>query len=81
MRTANALASNGTEWGEYMRYNNSGTYNNQYMVIDLKLFTPGQQLVEGLLTIVEQVGSSYSTLMMLDDADDGFEDSGLGDVC
>ena len=57
VRTANALSTNGSQWGEYMRYNNSGTYNNQYMIIDLKLFTPGQQLVEGLLTIVEQVPS------------------------
>lgn len=55
VRTANALANTGSEWGALMTYNNSGTYNNQYMIIDLKLFTPGQQLVNGTLTIVEQI--------------------------
>ncbi len=62
MRIANAIANSGSAWGEYVRYNNSGTYNNQvghmtifgvyfnvvqYMIIDLKLFSPGQQLQAG----------------------------------
>lgn len=33
----------------------AGTYNNQYMVVDLKRFSPGQPLKEGLLTIVEVI--------------------------
>jgi len=38
------------------RYKNSGTYNNQYMVVDLKRFEPKQRLAPGLLWVVEQVG-------------------------
>lgn len=33
----------------------AGTYNNQYIVVDLKKFTPGSELQPGLLTIVEQM--------------------------
>ena len=39
------MAKNGPEWADYsMRYN-SGTYNNQYMVIDTKLFQKGLPLM------------------------------------
>lgn len=34
---------------------NSGTYNNQYLVIDLKRFEPMKRLAPGLLWVVEQV--------------------------
>lgn len=54
VRAANFLAKNGKEWGEYMKIHNSGTYNNQYMVVDLKKFEPGKALHEGGLHIVEQ---------------------------
>jgi hypothetical protein len=42
----------------------SGTYNNQYMVLDLGRFRPGEALQPGLLTVVEQVPG----LVMWDDA-------------
>ena len=29
VRVANALASSGEEWTNYLKYHNSGTYNNQ----------------------------------------------------
>lgn len=55
VRVANMLAGNGPEWASHLARLNSATYNNQYMIIDLKLFTPGRDLVPGLLTIAEQM--------------------------
>ena len=55
-RIANALAKSGREWAQIIAHCNSGTYNNQYMVIDLKLFQPGQELQPDLLWVIEQVG-------------------------
>eukprot|EP00879_Flechtneria_rotunda_P009863 GHRR01010315.1.p1 GENE.GHRR01010315.1~~GHRR01010315.1.p1 ORF type:complete len:548 (+),score=138.18 GHRR01010315.1:757-2400(+) len=52
---ANWLSSSGEEWAYWIKQHNSGTYNNQYMVVDLNRFTPGQELQEGLLTVVEQI--------------------------
>jgi len=49
------MATTGQEWAEIVAHNNSGTYNNQYMVIDLKLFSPGQELQPNLLWVIEQV--------------------------
>jgi hypothetical protein len=54
-RVANAMATTGGEWADAVGICNSGTYNNQYMVVDLKLFYPGHELRDGLLWIVEQV--------------------------
>ncbi len=41
VRIANHLARGGKEWSENLAKFNSGTYENQYMVIDNKLFSPG----------------------------------------
>lgn len=54
-RIANAMATSGREWGELVAFNNSGTYCNQYMVVDLKLFRPGEELQPDLLWVIEQV--------------------------
>jgi hypothetical protein len=55
---ANELAVDGNSWtNTFIRYN-SGTYNNQYMVVDLNLYvagTPKSQLPDNLLWIVEQM--------------------------
>lgn len=54
VRAANFLANDGKEWGDYMKIHNSGTYNNQYMVVDLKKFEPGKAVHNGCLYVVEQ---------------------------
>ena len=38
VRVANQMATNGKEWADYSMRQNSGTYNNQYMIIDTNLF-------------------------------------------
>lgn len=38
---ANNLASNGEEWTNMFVRHNSGTYNNQYIVVDYKTFSKG----------------------------------------
>lgn len=56
VRAANFLASTGDEWANIFQRENSGTYNNQYMVVDLNKFDPRHQLVmPGLLTVIEQI--------------------------
>nr|XP_039262472.1 phospholipase B-like 1 [Styela clava]XP_039262473.1 phospholipase B-like 1 [Styela clava] len=55
VRAANLLASNGYDWGEIIKFHNSGTYNNQYMVVDLKKFTPEIGFEDGALYVVEQI--------------------------
>mmetsp|Transcript_16858 Transcript_16858/g.36492 ORF Transcript_16858/g.36492 Transcript_16858/m.36492 type:complete len:608 (+) Transcript_16858:113-1936(+) len=50
---ANMLAATGPEWVSIITKHSTQTYNNQYMIIDLKRFQPGEELQEGLLTIIE----------------------------
>ncbi|KAH7964880.1 hypothetical protein HPB49_002205 [Dermacentor silvarum] len=52
---ANRLATTGKEWSELFAEQNSGTYNNQWMVVDYKKFKPGQPLPDGLLYVLEQL--------------------------
>ena len=53
---ANRLARNGKDWGQVFSMHHSGTYTNQWQIIDLNLFNPGQPaLTKGLLTIVEEI--------------------------
>jgi len=52
---ANRLAKTGAEWTKYLTMYNSGTYNNQWMVVDMKLFKKNSPLKSGLLWVVEQL--------------------------
>lgn len=52
---ANRLATTGQEWQGIFSRLNSGTYNNEYMILDYKLFTPGGQIPEGMLWLLEQM--------------------------
>ncbi|XP_072271436.1 putative phospholipase B-like 2 [Pyxicephalus adspersus] len=53
---ANRLSTVGQEWADIFGKFNSGTYNNQWMVVDYKKFRPGEtEVPTGLLTILEQL--------------------------
>lgn len=53
---ANRLSRNGKMWSKIFARRNSGTYNNQWMVVDYKKFKPGKPLpTKGLLWILEQL--------------------------
>ncbi|XP_039257816.2 putative phospholipase B-like 2 [Styela clava] len=50
---ANRLATNGKEWCEIFSKYNSGTYNNQWMIVDYNQFE--QQSKTGVLHVLEQL--------------------------
>jgi hypothetical protein len=52
---ANVMATNGYEWTHIIQPYNSGTYNNQYMVIDTKQFVPHVGPKPGFFWVVEQM--------------------------
>ncbi|XP_066467223.1 LOW QUALITY PROTEIN: putative phospholipase B-like 2 [Tiliqua scincoides] len=53
---ANRLAQNGMQWALVFQKFNSGTYNNQWMIVDYKAFAPGKPGVQnGVLTVLEQI--------------------------
>ena len=58
MRTMVALrlADNGKEWANIFQKYNSGTYNNQFHILDLKLIdTEKKKISDGALYIIEQI--------------------------
>lgn len=53
---ANRLATTGAEWAATFKKFNSGTYNNQWMIVDYNFFKPGKSDIENnLLTVLEQI--------------------------
>ncbi|XP_006908640.1 putative phospholipase B-like 2 [Pteropus alecto] len=53
---ANRLAVDGATWADVFKTFNSGTYNNQWMIVDYKAFVPGGPSPgSGVLTILEQI--------------------------
>jgi len=52
---ANRMSSSGPEWGKIFSMYNSGTYNNEWQIVDTKLFSPGQVPKPNTLFILEQL--------------------------
>ncbi|KAK7477434.1 hypothetical protein BaRGS_00031336 [Batillaria attramentaria] len=53
---ANRISKSGDEWAKTFSFINSGTYNNEWMIVDYKRFSPGAKtLVPGLLTVLDQI--------------------------
>lgn len=60
---ANRLATTASEWVDTFIKYNSGTYNNQFMILDYKKFIPGQPLVKsGLFHVVESIPYVFSLI-------------------
>lgn len=53
VRAASALANSGEEWYFYAQFWNSGTYANQYQILDYKLFAPRNAVPNNTLWVVE----------------------------
>ena len=58
---ANRAANSSKEWSAIFGEMNSGTYNNQWMVLDLKKFTPNQPLPPDTLWVLEQMPGMIAT--------------------
>lgn len=55
VRIANMMAHSGSEWYKIFKKYNSGTYNNQYMIIDLNQVKLNHSLGDDTLWVVEQI--------------------------
>lgn len=52
---ANRMAQSGQDWTVIFAKHNSGTYNNQWQIIDYNQFTPGSPIRDNTLWIIEQI--------------------------
>eukprot|EP01061_Rhynchopus_euleeides_P031823 TRINITY_DN526_c0_g1_i3.p2 TRINITY_DN526_c0_g1~~TRINITY_DN526_c0_g1_i3.p2 ORF type:complete len:536 (+),score=260.16 TRINITY_DN526_c0_g1_i3:43-1650(+) len=55
VRAASVVAKTGEEWHQAVSTSHSGTYCNQYMIVDYNKFTPGKPLVAGTLYVIEEI--------------------------
>ena len=53
------FSTNAQQWTEEFIKQNSGTYNNQYVVVDTKKFIPGKRPTKDLLWVIEQLPKMY----------------------
>ena len=53
--TANALATDGRSWTELFAYQHSGTYPNQWQVLDMNKFQPGIEPGADLFWVLEEI--------------------------
>jgi hypothetical protein len=58
---ATFTTTTGREWTDKFIQYNSGTYNNEYIVVDTKVWHPGQPLNDDLVWIVEQLPGNNHT--------------------
>lgn len=52
---SNRIATDGKTWSDYFSMHNSGTYNNQWMIVDYKQFKPFHHIKRNTLWILEQL--------------------------
>ncbi|XP_015275209.1 PREDICTED: phospholipase-B 81-like [Gekko japonicus] len=55
VRLANMMADSGKTWAQMFAKQNSGTYNNQYMVLDTNKITLQKCIDNGALYVIEQI--------------------------
>ncbi|CAF3461697.1 unnamed protein product [Rotaria socialis] len=63
---ANRLSDSGQDWVNNFFLFNDGTYNNEWMIVDFKQFTPGQSPRKGFLTVAEQLVTNFLSEDMTD---------------
>jgi len=66
VRLANMAAQDGKGWGDIFTPFNSGTYNNQYMVVDYNKFDVGKSVNPGTLWVIEQIPNLVASYDMTD---------------
>ena len=60
VQIANRLSTNAKEWTEHFSYNQSGTYNNMYMVLDMKKVDLEKKIIENdAMKIIETLPKYY----------------------
>ncbi|GAM21619.1 hypothetical protein SAMD00019534_047940 [Acytostelium subglobosum LB1] len=52
---ANRMATSGATWCSTFAIQNSGTYNNQWIIVDYNRFVPGEDAKDGMVYILEQI--------------------------